>query len=62
MVLVFYRGEKGREKGKEKISSKINVKVASCLDTIPSTGALTLLMRSSVIPRSRKPDEEAKKI
>lgn len=32
------------------------------MDTVPSTGALTLLTRSSVIPRSRKPDGEAKKI
>lgn len=63
LLLVFHREDKKREKGKEKkLSSKIRVKVASCLDTVPSTGALTLLMRSSVIPRSRKPDEEAKKI
>lgn len=40
----------------------MSVKVASCWDTVPSTGALTLLTRSSVIPRSRKPDGEAKKI
>lgn len=52
---------KGRGKGKKQ-AAKCELEVASCWDTVPSTGALALLPRSSVIPRSRKPDGEAKRI